>query len=101
MKKILFTVIAILFVAVLSSCTGNVSDTEHAVVTKNEKIVEYTEIHKHGGSMATADACICSVRHFKYKNHKYIQFTSDEGAYSAIGGIVHDPDCHCKQTTNQ
>ena len=97
MKKILFTIIAIIFVAVLSSCAGNVSDTEHATVTKNEKIVEYTEIHESDGGFSSGDGCISSVRHFKYKNHKYIHFAADNGSYEATGGIVHDPDCHCNK----
>lgn len=32
------------------------------------------------------------ITHFEYKNHQYIKFrTSNSG--SAIGGVVHDPDC--------
>ena len=97
MKKIIFTAIAILFVAILSSCAGNVSDTEHAVKTKNVIIVESTEIHESDGGFVTGESYISSVRHFKYKNHKYIQFTSDEGTNRATGGIVHDPDCRCNK----
>lgn len=97
MKKILFTAIAIIFVAALSSCAKNVSDTEHAVITKNEKIIEYTEIHESDGGFVTGESCISSVRHFKYKNHKYIQFTSNEGSNGATGGVVHDPDCRCNK----
>lgn len=97
MKKILFIAIAIIFVAVLSSCAGNVSDAEHAVVTKNEKLVEYSEMHESEGGFIGDDGYISSVRHFKYKNHKYIHFISCVGTHYATGGVVHDPDCHCNK----
>lgn len=97
MKKILFTIIAIIFVAVLSSCAGNVSNAENAVVTNNEKIVEYTEIHASSKGFPACDGSISSVQHFKYKNHKYIQFTADENSNGATGGVVHDPDCSCNK----
>lgn len=97
MKKFLFTAIAILFVVALSSCAGNVSDAEHAVVTKNEKLVEYTEMHESDGGFVTDEGYISSIRHFKYKNHKYIHFITGVGTQCATGGVVHDPDCHCNK----
>lgn len=32
------------------------------------------------------------VTHFEYQNHQYIKFRSSNFD-SAIGGVVHDPDC--------
>lgn len=32
------------------------------------------------------------ITHFEYKNHQYIKFETS-GVESAIGGVVHDPDC--------
>lgn len=32
------------------------------------------------------------VTHFEYRNHQYIKFET-AGINSAIGGVVHDPDC--------
>lgn len=35
------------------------------------------------------------IKHFEYKGHDYILFQT-EGVNSAVGGVVHDPDCKCK-----
>ena len=35
------------------------------------------------------------INHFEYKGHDYILFET-EGVNSAVGGVVHDPDCKCK-----
>lgn len=35
------------------------------------------------------------IKHFEYKGHNYILFKT-EGVNSAVGGVVHDPDCKCK-----
>lgn len=35
------------------------------------------------------------ITHFEYKGHDYILFKT-EGVKSAVGGVVHDPDCKCK-----
>lgn len=35
-----------------------------------------------------------SVTHFEYRNHQYIKFVTG-GINSAVGGVVHDPDCKC------
>lgn len=32
------------------------------------------------------------ITHFEYNNHQYIKFRSSDFD-SAIGGVVHDPDC--------
>lgn len=101
MKKKFFTAIAILSALVFSGCAGNVSDTEHAVMTKNEKLVEYTKIHEADKGFVGNDNYINSVKHFKYKNHEYIQFTVYEGSQFATGGVVHDPDCECRKNINE
>ena len=36
------------------------------------------------------------IKHFEYKGHDYILFNT-EGANGAVGGVVHDPDCKCKE----
>lgn len=37
-----------------------------------------------------------AITHFEYKGHDYIFFDTDEGRW-AVGGVVHDPDCRCKE----
>jgi len=37
------------------------------------------------------------THHFEYKGHQYIEF----GAVGGYGGVVHDPDCPCFDTTKQ
>lgn len=41
------------------------------------------------------DVPVKHIRHFKYKGHDYILFKT-YGINSAVGGVVHDPDCKCK-----
>lgn len=36
------------------------------------------------------------IKHFEYKGHDYI-FFSARRANGAVGGVVHDPDCKCKE----
>ena len=36
------------------------------------------------------------VRHFEYRGHKYISFQYSPSAYKSFMGVVHDPDCLCK-----
>lgn len=36
------------------------------------------------------------VRHFEYQGHKYISFQYSPSAYKSFMGVVHDPDCLCK-----
>lgn len=38
------------------------------------------------------------IVHFSYKSHDYIMFRYGYNEYS-IAGIVHDPDCKCKEGT--
>ena len=36
------------------------------------------------------------VRHFEYQGHKYISFQYSPSAYKSFMGVVHDPNCLCK-----
>lgn len=38
------------------------------------------------------------VYHFSYKSHDYIMFRDGYGKVS-VAGVVHDPDCKCKEET--
>lgn len=38
------------------------------------------------------DIPFAAITHFEYKGHQYIKFVT-EGVQSAIGGVVHDPNC--------
>ena len=38
------------------------------------------------------------IVHFNYKSHDYIMFRDGSGDFS-VAGIVHDPDCKCKEET--
>lgn len=38
------------------------------------------------------------IVHFSYKSHDYIMFRDGSGDF-AVAGIVHDPDCKCKEET--
>ena len=38
------------------------------------------------------------IVHFSYKSHDYIMFRDGSGDFS-VAGIVHDPDCKCKEGT--
>ena len=38
------------------------------------------------------------IVHFSYKSHDYIMFRDGSGDFS-VAGIVHDPDCKCKEET--
>ena len=95
MKKVIFTAIAILFVAVFSSCVGTVSK-EGTATTMTEPVVEYTEelVPKNSDGIVSDFDHIVAVRHFKYRSHSYIQFDISGGQY-AKAGIIHDSDCRC------
>lgn len=97
-KRSLVLFIIIAFVAVaLVSCAGTVSKEGNAT-TMTEPIVEYTEelVSKYNDGFITDYDHVGAVRHFKYRNHSYIQFDI-AGGQSGRGGIIHDPDCRCKK----
>ena len=43
---------------------------------------------------------ICRIQEFKYKGHQYIQFDAIS-SHGGRCGIVHDPDCHCHNGSNE
>lgn len=40
------------------------------------------------------------ITHFEYKGHDYIFFDTEDGQW-AVGGVVHDPDCKCKENKEE
>ena len=40
------------------------------------------------------------IKHFEYKRHDYIFFSAGR-AHGAVGGVVHDPDCKCKENKEE
>jgi hypothetical protein len=44
----------------------------------------------------TGDEAFDRIYHFEYKSHEYILFRKGLGN-NAIAGVVHDPDCKCKE----
>lgn len=40
------------------------------------------------------------IIHFEYKGHDYIFFSAGR-ANGAAGGVVHDPDCKCKENKEE
>lgn len=40
------------------------------------------------------------ITHFEYKGHDYIFFGAGR-ANGAVGGVVHDPDCKCKENKKE
>ena len=97
MKKFLSILFVLAVAVAMVSCTGTVSK-EGATTTMTEPIVEYTEelVSKNSDGFVSDYDHVGAVRHFKYRNHSYIQFDIS-GGNSAKGGIIHDPDCRCKR----
>lgn len=97
MKKFLSILFVLTVAVAMVSCTGTVSK-EGTTTTMTEPIVEYTEelVSKNSDGFVSDYDHIGAVRHFKYRNHSYIQFDIS-GGNSAKGGIIHDPDCRCKR----
>ena len=97
MKKFLSILFVLAVAVAMVSCTGTVSK-EGITTTMTEPIVEYTEelVSKNSDGFVSDYDHIGAVRHFKYRNHSYIQFDIS-GGNSAKGGIIHDPDCRCKR----
>ena len=53
-----------------------------------------TACQKVDGKVELEDGAELIVRHFKYRNHDYIEFTRDGGnLYDNHTGVEHDPDC--------
>lgn len=46
----------------------------------------------------TEDKVFSRICHFEYKSHEYIIFSGGLGSSSVLG-VVHDPDCKCKEET--
>ncbi len=94
-KRNLVLFIITVFVAVaIVSCAGTVSK-EGPATAMSEPVVKYTEeLVSKDGIVSDYDH-IRAVRHFKYRNHSYIQFDMGGGYYSKAG-IIHDPDCRCR-----
>ena len=97
MKKFLSILFVLAVAVAMVSCTGTVSK-EGTTTTMTEPVVEYTEelVSKNSDGFVSDYDHIGAVRHFKYRNHSYIQFDIS-GGNSAKGGIIHDPDCRCKR----
>lgn len=97
MKKLIPSLLALIAIICLTNCAGTVSKEGNAT-TMTEPVVEYTEelVAKNDGGFVSDDDHIGSVRHFKYRNHSYIQFDIGGGQYSSAG-IIHDPNCRCKK----
>lgn len=97
MKKFLSILFVLTVAVAMVSCTGTVSK-EGTTTTMTEPIVEYTEelVSKNSDGFVSDYDHVGAVRHFKYRNHSYIQFDIS-GGNSAKGGIIHDPDCRCKR----
>ena len=79
MKKVLIA----LFVLLLCSCEEDI-----VYVYKNRELdaVRHLEVP------------FSSISHFEYRGHSYIKFSSRVG-HGAEAGVVHDPDCKCKEET--
>lgn len=97
MKKFLSILFVLAVAVAMVSCTGTVSK-EGTTTTMTEPVVEYTEelVSKNSDGFVSDYDHIGAVRHFKYRNHSYIQFDIS-GGNSAKGGIIHDPDCRCRK----
>lgn len=87
---------ALIAIICLSNCAGTVSK-EGTATTMADPVVEYTEeiVSENSEGFVSDYDHIGAVRHFKYRNHSYIQFDIS-GGNSAKGGIIHDPDCRCR-----
>lgn len=95
MKKSISILLAFIAIVCFVSCAGTVSKEGNAT-TMSDPVVEYTEeLVSKDGFVSDYDH-IAAVRHFKYRNHSYIQFDMSGGHY-AKAGVIHDPDCRCKK----
>ena len=97
-KRSLVLFIITVFVAVaITGCAGTVSKEGNAT-TMTDPVVEYTEelVSEHSDGFVTDYDHIGAVRHFKYRDHSYIQFDIS-GGQCAKAGVIHDPDCRCKK----
>ena len=79
MKKVLIA----LFVLLLCSCEEDI-----VLVYKNRELDEVRHL----------EVPFSSISHFEYRGHSYIKFSSRVG-HGAEAGVVHDPDCKCKEET--
>ena len=79
MKKVLIA----LFVLLLCSCE---EDIVHVYKNRELDAVRHLEVP------------FRFISHFEYRGHSYIKFSSRMGN-GAEAGVVHDPDCKCKEET--
>ena len=94
-RSLVLFIIAVFVAVTLTSCAGTVSKEGNAT-TMTDPVVEYTEeLVSKDGFVSDYDH-IEAVRHFKYRNHSYIQFDMAGGQY-AKAGVIHDPDCRCRK----
>lgn len=100
MKKTILFLLAFIAIVCLVSCTGTVSK-EATTTTMTEPVVEYTEelVSENDDGIVSDYDHIAAVRHFKYRNHSYIQFDMAGGQY-AKAGVIHDPDCKCRKKSS-
>ena len=40
------------------------------------------------------------IRHFEYQGHEYISFQYSPTPQQSYMGVVHDPNCHCHESSN-
>ena len=96
-RNLVLFIITVFVAVVIAGCAGTVSKEGNATVM-TEPVVEYTEelVSEHDDGFVTDYDHIGAVRHFKYRNHSYIQFDIS-GGQCAKAGVIHDPDCRCKK----
>lgn len=96
-RNLILFFITVSVAVVMVSCMGTVSK-EGTATTMTDPVVEYTEeiVSENSDGFVSDYDHIGAVRHFKYRNHSYIQFDIS-GGNSAKGGIIHDPDCRCRK----
>lgn len=96
-KNLVLLIITVLVAVAMVGCTGTVSKEGDATTT-TDPVVEYTEelVPENSDGFVSDYDHIEAVRHFKYRNHSYIQFDIAGGQY-AKAGIIHDPDCKCSK----
>lgn len=94
-RSLVLFIITVLIAVAITGCAGTVSKEGNAT-TLPDPVVEYTEeLVSKDGFVSDYDH-IEAVRHFKYRNHSYIQFDMAGGHY-AKAGVIHDPDCRCRK----
>ena len=100
MKKLIFPLLALIAIICLTNCAGTVSKESDAT-TMSEPVVEYTEelVSENSEGFVSDYDHIGAVRHFKYRNHSYIQFDIS-GGQCAKAGVIHDPDCKCRKKSS-